>query len=87
MPSITATPYRAREKDDESPADDPRAAYRVRRGEARCRRSIRRLKIPLEKLDWMQGLFVRTGNIKEPIDVKSLVAPAPREAALKLVGK
>ena len=45
------------------------------------------LKLPVEKLDWMQGLFVRTGNIKEPVDVKSLVAPAPREAALKLVGK
>jgi hypothetical protein len=43
--------------------------------------------LPVDKLDWMQQLFVRTGNLKAPIDVKSLVAPAPREAALKLVGK
>jgi NitT/TauT family transport system substrate-binding protein len=69
-----------------SPPTDPRAAFvfdEVKRVQA----IDPELKLPVEKLDWMQGLFVRTGNIKEPVDVKSLVAPAPREAALKLVGK
>ena len=44
----------------------------------------------LAALAWVTAdaiLLVRTGNIKDPVDVKSLVAPAPREAALKLVGK
>ena len=45
------------------------------------------LALPMQKLDWMQQLFVRTGNLKAPIDVKTLVAPGPREQALKLVGK
>jgi NitT/TauT family transport system substrate-binding protein len=69
-----------------SPLDDPRAAF-VFDEVKRVNAIDPELKLPIEKLDWMQGLFVRTGNIKAPVDVKSLVAPAPREAALKLVGK
>jgi NitT/TauT family transport system substrate-binding protein len=69
-----------------APADDPRAAFVF--DEAKKVNAIDpQLKLPVEKLDWMQGLFVRTGNIKEPVDVKALVAPGPREAALKLLGK
>jgi NitT/TauT family transport system substrate-binding protein len=69
-----------------SPPSDPRAAF-VFDEVKRVKAIDPELKLPVEKLDWMQGLFVRTGNIKEPVDVKSLIAPAPREAALKLLGK
>lgn len=69
-----------------SPPDDPRAAF-VFDEATRVKAIDPELKLPVEKLDWMQKLLVRTGNLKEPIDVKSLIAPAPREAALKLVGK
>jgi NitT/TauT family transport system substrate-binding protein len=66
--------------------DDPRAAFVF--DEVKKVNAIDpELKLPVEKLDWMQQLFVRTGNLKAPVDVKTLVAPAPREAALKLVGK
>jgi NitT/TauT family transport system substrate-binding protein len=69
-----------------SPPSDPRAAF-VYDEVKRVQAIDPEFKLPVEKLDWMQRLFVRTGNIKEPVDVKSLIAPAPREAALKLVGK
>ncbi len=69
-----------------SPPDDPRAAFVF--DEVKKVSAIDpELKLPLDKLDWMQKLFVRTGNLKEPIEVKSLVDPAPRQAALKLLGK
>jgi NitT/TauT family transport system substrate-binding protein len=69
-----------------SPPNDPRAAFVF--DEVKQVHAIDpELKLPVDKLDWMQQLFVRTGNLKAPIDVKSLVAPGPREAALKLVGK
>lgn len=69
-----------------SPPGDPRAAFVF--DEAKRVSAIDpELKLPVDKLDWMQKLFVRTGNLKEPVDVKSLVDPAPREAALKLLGK
>jgi len=41
----------------------------------------------MKKLAWMEELLVKTGNLKKPVDVKTLVAPEPRERALKLVGK
>jgi NitT/TauT family transport system substrate-binding protein len=69
-----------------SPPGDPRAAFVF--DEAKKVQAIDpELKLPVDKLDWMQQLFVRTGNLKAPIDVKSLVAREPREQALKLVGK
>lgn len=43
--------------------------------------------LPMEKLAWLEELLVKTGNLKKPVDVKTLVAPEPRERALKLVGK
>jgi NitT/TauT family transport system substrate-binding protein len=69
-----------------APAGDPRAAFVF--DEAKRVSAIDpELKLPVDKLEWMQQLFVRTGNLKEPIDVKSLIAPEPRKRALKLVGK
>jgi len=66
--------------------DDPRAAFVF--DEVKQVSAIDpELKLPVDKLDWMQQLFVRTGNLKEPIDVKTLIVREPRERALKLVGK
>lgn len=43
--------------------------------------------IPMEKLTWMRDLLVKTGNLKTPVDMKTLVDDGPREKALKLIGK
>jgi NitT/TauT family transport system substrate-binding protein len=43
--------------------------------------------IPMEKLTWMRDLLVTTGNLKKPVDLKSLVDGGPREKALKMIGK
>jgi NitT/TauT family transport system substrate-binding protein len=45
------------------------------------------LNLPLDKLAWMQDLFVKTGNIKQPIDLKKIVDQSVREKALALIGK
>jgi NitT/TauT family transport system substrate-binding protein len=69
-----------------APPGDPRATFvfdEVKRVSA----IDPELKLPVDKLDWMQQLFVRTGNLKEPIEMKTLIAPQPREQALKLLGK
>jgi NitT/TauT family transport system substrate-binding protein len=43
--------------------------------------------IPLEKLDWLQDLLVKTGNLSTKIDVKTIVDDGPRQEALAQVGK
>ena len=42
------------------------------------------LKIPLDRLAWMQDLLVKTGNLNAPGDVGKLVDGSVREAAMKL---
>ncbi len=44
------------------------------------------LSLPMDKLSWLQDLLVKTGKLKKPLDVKSVVAPQYREKALKLAG-
>lgn len=66
--------------------DDPRAAYifdEVKRISA----IDPTMPLPMKKLAWLEDLLVKTGNLKTPVDVTKLVAPEPRERALKLVGK
>jgi NitT/TauT family transport system substrate-binding protein len=43
--------------------------------------------IPLDKLDWLQDLLVKTGNLTTKIDVKTIVDDGPRQRALAQVGK
>ncbi len=43
--------------------------------------------IPLDKLDWLQDLLVKTGNLSTKIDVKTIVDDGPRQKALAEVGK
>jgi len=43
------------------------------------------LKIPTDRLAWMQDLLVKTGNLTAPGDLSKLVDASVREAALKLV--
>jgi NitT/TauT family transport system substrate-binding protein len=43
--------------------------------------------VPLEKLDWLQDLLVKTGNLATKIDVKTIVDDGPRQKALAQIGK
>ena len=43
--------------------------------------------IPLEKLAWMQNLLIKTGNLTQAVDIKTLVDEGPRAKALALVRK
>ena len=43
------------------------------------------LPLPAEKLDWIQMQLVNAGKVKEPLDVKTVLAPEYREKALKVV--
>ncbi len=42
--------------------------------------------IPMDKLAWMQGQLVKTGNVRQAMDLNRLVAPEVRAAALRLAG-
>jgi NitT/TauT family transport system substrate-binding protein len=42
--------------------------------------------LPLAKLEWMQQELVKAGNLKTPIDLKTMTAPDVRDAAKKLTG-
>jgi hypothetical protein len=43
--------------------------------------------VSVEKLNWMQDLLVKTGNLAKPFDVKTMIDDGPRQEALALVGK
>jgi len=43
--------------------------------------------LPMDKLSWMQDLFIKTGNVKQAIDLKKIVDPSVRTKALALIGK
>jgi NitT/TauT family transport system substrate-binding protein len=42
------------------------------------------LPLPVEKLNWLQAQLVKAGKLKEPLDLKTVIAPEFRERALKL---
>jgi NitT/TauT family transport system substrate-binding protein len=44
------------------------------------------LPLPMDKFAWVQDQLVQAGKIKEPLDLKTVVAPEIREKALKLSG-
>jgi NitT/TauT family transport system substrate-binding protein len=68
---------------NEAKADDPRAAYIF--DEVKQFSSITPdIPVPLEKLNWMQDLLVRTGNLAKPFDLKTMVDTGAREKALAL---
>jgi NitT/TauT family transport system substrate-binding protein len=70
----------------EAKADDPRAAYIY--DEVKRFTSITPdMPIPMEKLNWMQDLLVRTGNLAKPFDLKTIVDGGAREKALALAGQ
>jgi NitT/TauT family transport system substrate-binding protein len=64
--------------------DDPRAAY-IFDEVTKLHAIDPALPIPMDKLEWMQNLLVKTGNLKKPIDLTKFVDGGPREQALKLV--
>jgi NitT/TauT family transport system substrate-binding protein len=43
------------------------------------------LPIPTDDLTWMNEELVKVGNIAKPADLKTVIDPKPREAALKLI--
>ena len=43
--------------------------------------------IPYEKLTWMQNLLIKTGNLAQVVDIKTLVDDGPRAKALALIRK
>jgi NitT/TauT family transport system substrate-binding protein len=70
----------------EAKADDPRAGYIY--DEVRKYSAIDpEMPIPADKLDWMEQLLVKTGNMDKPFDPAKIIDGAPREKALGLVGK
>jgi len=43
--------------------------------------------IPMDKLGWMQDQLLKTGNVRQPMDLSKLVAPEVRAKALELAGR
>ncbi|HEX4410801.1 MAG TPA: ABC transporter substrate-binding protein [Xanthobacteraceae bacterium] len=66
--------------------DDPRPAYIF--DEVKKYGAIDpEMPIPAEKLDWLQDLLVKTGNLAQKFDVKTMIDDGPRQEALALAGK
>ena len=66
--------------------DDPRAAHVY--DEVKKYSAITpELPIPMDKLNWMQALLVKTGNLAKPFDLTTMVESSAREKALALAGK
>jgi NitT/TauT family transport system substrate-binding protein len=64
--------------------DDPRAAYIY--DEVKQYNAITpQMPIPLDKLNWMQNLLVKTGNLKKTIDLTKMIDESVRKKALTLV--
>jgi NitT/TauT family transport system substrate-binding protein len=70
----------------EAKAEDPRAAY-IFDEVTRYSSITPDIPVPLEKLNWMQDLLVRTGNLAKPFDLKTMIDTGARERALALAGK
>jgi len=45
------------------------------------------LSIPLDRLDWMQNLFVKAGVIKQTVPIESIVDKSVNADAAKIAGK
>jgi ABC-type nitrate/sulfonate/bicarbonate transport system substrate-binding protein len=70
----------------EAKPDDPRAAYiydEVKRYSA----IDPDMPIPTDKLEWMQDLLIKTGNLEKKADLKTLVDDRPLKKAVAKVGK
>jgi NitT/TauT family transport system substrate-binding protein len=65
--------------------DDPRLPY-VFDEVVRAKAIVPDMPIPLDKLEWMQELLVKTGNLVKPIDLTKLVDDSLRTQALTLAG-
>ena len=70
----------------EAKPDDPRAAY-VYDEVKRYSSIIPEMPIPKDKLDWMQALLVKTGNLDRVFDLAPMIDDSARRGALELVGK
>jgi len=42
--------------------------------------------IPVDKLEWMEDLLIKTGNLSGKVDFTKLIDPTLRVDALKLAG-
>ena len=66
--------------------DDPRPAYAF--DDAIKRKAIDpAVPLPLDKLNWLQGELVKSGNLKTPIDLEKIVDKGVRDEAVKRAGK
>ncbi|HUC49047.1 MAG TPA: ABC transporter substrate-binding protein [Xanthobacteraceae bacterium] len=65
--------------------DDPRPAY-IFDEVVKYSAIDPAMPVPLDKLDWLQDLLVKTGNLSTKIDVKTIVDDGPRQEALAQVG-
>jgi NitT/TauT family transport system substrate-binding protein len=70
----------------EAKADDPRPGFIfdevVKHGDVDPD-----MKIPADKLSWLQDLLVKVGNINTPIEISKVIDPSIRTKALANVGK
>jgi NitT/TauT family transport system substrate-binding protein len=69
----------------EAKPDDPRAAY-IYDEVARYSSIVPEMPIPKEKLDWMQALLVKTGNLDKTFDLAPMIDDSARRSALDLAG-
>ena len=70
----------------QSKPDDPRAAYAY--DDAIAHGAVDPLiKIPMDKLQWMQGELLKAGNLKRPIDLSKIVDLEIRDMAIERAGK
>jgi len=70
----------------QSKPDDPRAAYAY--DDAIAHGAVDPLiKIPMDKLQWMQGELLKAGNLKRPIDLSKIVDLEIRAMAIERAGK
>ena len=67
-------------------SDDPRPAY-IFDDAVKHRAIDPDLPIPVEKLRWTEELLVKTGNITQPVDLKTVIDTEPRKKALALANK
>jgi hypothetical protein len=61
--------------------DDPRASF-VFDEVNRYNAVDPEMPISEKRMDWMQNLFIKTGNMKTPVDLKKFIDVSVREKAL-----
>jgi NitT/TauT family transport system substrate-binding protein len=85
MADRDATIALAREITEAKP-DDPRAPY-VYDEVKRYGSIVPEMPIPKDKLDWMQALLVKTGNLDHTFDLAPMIDDGARQQALARVGR